>query len=1497
MRRKITRILVKTGAYLLLLLVVLCITVFFAVKSHSFQTWLAHKAGTYMSKELQAEVRIEKVTLDFFTNATLEGIFVSDRKKDTLFSGNISVDITNFDFGKKILKLDKTVLKDMTVKLMKYKGDSTLNFQFLADYFSKENTSDTTVKQNWQIEPGDIYIENMSFLYRDHNKEKVTGDQMDFNDIELRRVNTRINNLSLGEETFYANVHDLSCIDRSGFELTRFSAKAGISYRELDLKRLYLKTPNTILRGKINFRYNDWGDYSDFLDKIRMDCQLENTTINFKDIAYFTKELDGFEEKVYLSGKIKGYVTDINLKEFELKYRENTGFKGNLSLTGLPDITTGFLRVDATALSINYNDLVQFPNYPFNSGKKLELPPQVKALGTATYKGKFNGFLNDFAAKGNFYTALGNIGADLFVRLGDKPDDTQYKGKINTENFNVGVIAGIKGLTNLSFSGEVKGKGLSLGAVDTKLSGHVAALTYNNYAYHNVSLDGVFRGKVFSGLLSSKDPNASIDFDGKMSFKNKIPEMDFISTINKIDLQALHFSNEKAILSSQALIVIKGDSPNNLTGDINFDNTIFKNKKGDFKLSTFDLLLDQENIDKKITLTSAYFNFEAAGRFEITNLGTAFNNFLSVYYPAFINPIKTKTPLTDAFKFTLKIKKFNTIRDLVIPSLMVSPGTTFGGDFDITKNLFNINLKSDSLKLAGVSFNKSTIESFSSNNKINIVFKANDIQLTDSIKLENYFSYFVSKDKDTKFNFEWDNKASPKVAGKLFGKATFENKNATVNFEKFFVTARDSTWNLTTINPTVIDSSGALIVNPLLFTSNHQAIGIAGALSKKVGDSLMINTANVVLQQFNPILKAFGLDLQGDMNGSVSLYNSDGFAFGSDLAFNKFNINKNFLGKLSLKTNYNPKQKNIQMNGFTSVGIRDAEGNETKNISFNGFYYMDDREETIDISFRASPANLKLLNPMMAGIMTINNGLVMGNGRVHGKPSNIKLDGKLKLFNSDIKIDYTNVNYNITGDIEIMPDQIRFVDLQMKEIGAKAAPQGTINGNIFHSNFTKMQLDYDVTYRNMLVLNTTERENKTFYGKVYGSGRIGIWGFLNDLHMQVIDTTNRGSKFYLPLDGPAEVEENDFIRFVKRDTVKAVEEKLTGFNLEMYVHTTPDLQAQIILDKRTGDILNVEGKGDLNLNISTLGKFEMIGDYIMTDGDYRFTLENVINKKFDIDAGSSISWSGDPLGAEIDIITSYRQRASVAPLLNDTSGNYKGRVPVDVKLKISDKLFSPNIKFNIDFPSIDATARARIENLLNDEMELNRQVFSFLLFRSFVTPQIYNASGGGVTAGNAAASTGSEMLSNQVSNFLNSYVGNLTGMGDLNLGLNYRTGTQTSGDAVDLALSKQLFNNKVSIDGNFGVNNNSSSASGKNSSGIIDVNIEYKLTDDGRYRLKGFNRSNNSTQITTTGGPFTQGIGLFYREEFETFNELFKRYLQKVKKKEAAKAEAAAAGS
>ena len=298
------------------------------------------------------------------------------------------------------------------------------------------------------------------------------------------------------------------------------------------------------------------------------------------------------------------------------------------------------------------------------------------------------------------------------------------------------------------------------------------------------------------------------------------------------------------------------------------------------------------------------------------------------------------------------------------------------------------------------------------------------------------------------------------------------------------------------------------------------------------------------------------------------------------------------------------------------------------------------------------------------------------------------------------------------------------------------------------------------------------------------------------------------------------------------------------------------------------------------MKINSKGKFDMFGDYVLSTGDYLFTLEDFVTKKFEIEKGSSIKWNGNVYKANIDITANYKQRASIKPLFpNDSSSNYNKRFPVDCKLYMRDKLTSPDISFGVELPTIDEGTRSLIRNLLADPTELNRQVFSLLLLRSFVTP-ISVTGGSGVSAGGAMAATGSEMLSNKLSSWLNGVTK------DVDIGVNYRPGNALSSDELDLALSKQLFNNRLVIDGNFGVTNNSTTTKTTNNSNLIgDVTAELKLTESGKYRVKGFNRSNDNTQILYSGGPFTQGVGIFYREEFENLSELYRRYLDKLKRK------------
>lgn len=1491
MLRKITRILFKTVAVIFISVILLLVGFYFAIQSYTFQTWLGIKASVYISNELNTTVSIDAIQLDLFTKANLKGVIILDEKQDTLFHGNLQLDIKKFDYKNEILVLKKITVLNTIAKLIKYKNREDLNFQFLVNYFSSDKVTRTKIKKKgWDVSFGDIELKNLTFIYRDDNEDTSVSKNMNFGNLCFKNTYGTFSNLKLDNEVIEVGIKNFKTIEQSGFQLNNLTTLAKISSIEVLLDKLYLKTPQTLLRGSIHFNSNEWNDYSEFVDKIKIDIKLlDNSKICFTDIASFSSALNGLNETIFLSGNIFGFVSDLHLSKFKLKYGNHTKFNGDLALSGLPVFKTTYLSFDAKEISTNYYDLIRFPNYPFTENKKLEMPYQLKPLGTIVYKGKFEGFINDFTSIGTFNTALGKAYTNISIKLGKKADDIEYAGKIKTENLNLGVLIGVANLSNLTVNTEIKGKGVSLKTINANFNGQVITCNYNGYTYNNIKLNGDIKNELFIGQIVSTDPNANFDFNGKINFKNKVPEMDFISSINNLNLSALNLvSSSKAdsgTISTQVLINLKGDNLDNLTGLINFDDTKYKIKTKSYKLSTFNLEINQTTDFKNIKLSSAYINASAEGNFKLSNLQPAFEEFLSTYYPSFFKKQVVLKKYGDKITFKTNIKNFKTISELFIPELMVKSGTNLNGNIDFAEKSFNIDILSDELKYNGIVVNNLKINSHQENDAIIAKITSSALKLTDSLSLNNFNLNVNTQDTTTKYNFKWDNLLKPINKGEISGQVVLKNSSILIQHDVFSITLRDSTWNMVTSNPTTIDSSGVITINPLLFSNNNQNIGIGGILSNKETHNLVLNTNNVLLQQFNPLLNSSGLILEGVLSGSVAMHSVlKTPVFSSDLKIVKLKVNNNFIGELVLKNEYNSKDKYIYLDGFTSVGISDQFGNIQKNIAFNGYYYLDKREEAIDIDFSCTPANLKLLNPYLVDILTIKNGLVKGKGKIHGSPDNIKIDGKLNLFKSEIKIDYTNVTYNITGDIEILPDQIRFSDLLMSEVGLKSSPQGTVNGNFFHKNFTKMQIDYDVTYKNMLVLNTTQNENKTFYGKIYGTGNVGIYGFLNGLHMQVRNTTNKNSKFVLPLDGPSEVSENGFIHFVKKDTIKKIEEeKLSGFDLDMVINVTPDLHTKIILDSKTGDGLNVQGYGDIAMNINTLGKFEIIGDYLITDGDYLFTLENVINKKFDIDAGSSVSWSGDPLGAEINITTSYKQRASIGVLINDTTPQYKGRVPVDCKLLISDRLFSPKINFKIDVPTIDANAKSRIANVLSDEAELNRQVFSFLLFRSFVTPAIYNSNSGGVSAGSAAASSGSELLSNKLSSFLNNYVGNVTGIKDLNVGLNYRTGSQTTGQAVDLALSKQFLNNKISVDGNFGINNNQ--AGGNSSSLIGDVNVDYKLSVDGRLRVKGFNRTNNSTQVATAGGPFTQGVGLFYRLEFERF---FKRQLEQDKKKKIA---------
>jgi hypothetical protein len=329
-----------------------------------------------------------------------------------------------------------------------------------------------------------------------------------------------------------------------------------------------------------------------------------------------------------------------------------------------------------------------------------------------------------------------------------------------------------------------------------------------------------------------------------------------------------------------------------------------------------------------------------------------------------------------------------------------------------------------------------------------------------------------------------------------------------------------------------------------------------------------------------------------------------------------------------------------------------------------------------------------------------------------------------------------------------------------------------------------------------------------------------------------------------------------------------------NFDLEV----TPEAEVQLIFDSKVGDVMKGRGSGNLNISMNRKGDFKMSGDYIIEDGDYLFTLGNLLNKSFSVENGGRIIFNGDLANAEIEIKAIYKLKASLFEILQDE--RFNERIPVECQLNLSGKLFNPVVAFNIYLPSSDEETRTYLKNAISTEEELSRQFLYLLVMNSFYADQSYrsNASATTTTGTSAISVTTTEMLSNQLSNWL-SQISN-----DFDIGFLYRPGTGAlNPQEVQVALSTQLLNNKVVINGNFDVRGTGSSSGNANQI-TGDFDAEYRITD--RIRFKVFNRYNNPYTGLGVGVPYTQGIGILFKQDFDRFSDFLKGKMKADLKKE-----------
>lgn len=1438
------------GILALLLVVALLLTI------PAVQTRVGGWVAERLSKELGAEVRIGSIAFRPFSELELRAVYLGDLRGDTLITvERLHVNGLQLRTSRRQVQARSLILQRARFALSIAEEDSTSNLTQLIDRLS----SDTTSSEPWTIRCGSVDITGFHFTYHNAHWQPIPFG-VDFEHVDVHAERVRGHQFLAAGDSIGMQLEELALLEKSGFQLDQLAGYALVSPRGIRVEQMALRTPNSHIDGQLRFTTTAWADYSSFNDRVNMRVELDSSVVDFKDIAYFAPDLEGIELPIRISGRVRGPVSELKGRDLDIRFGGHSWFRGHAELTGLPDVPGTFMLVDVDELHTRYADLAALPVPPFKEKGRLLLPPEVRELGEIRFAGNFTGFLHAFTAYGISETALGTLRTDLSYQRPQGARDFQLNGRLATAHFLPGALIHVSALGPMAANIRISGSGRSLATMKATLEGDFPLITFNDTRITGVQASGNLEPNRFNGTLHATDEHLVLDFNGLADLTGPWPLVDFQAVVQHADLKALGLVHDQDYSSLSMAIDARGRlSPDSLQGRVALTDISYCDDRGDHALG--DLLLTSGRRDGRnvLTLNSDLADVEVVGAFRPTQLPDALVHVVHSAFPALRNEMVPDPGVQD-FSFTAHLRNTQPALDLFVPGLSIDSGAVISGR--LNSRYLDIGLAAE---LPGISYKgmrANAVEIVADKTMDVLVFGVNGArqQWSDSVWMAGISLTGKAYQDELDLALGWRDSDSGtnghvSMVGEVRGATS-----VSLDLLPSRIHLGRGNWETTQRTRIDIDSS-TVFFEPLHLFNGRQRVSLNGTISKDTTAYLTFELDRVQLANIAPFVD--GPRLHGSVNAQGRVYGLYDAPFVlSHVEMDSVHVEHLPVGDITMNARWADGQRAITLEG-------DVQRGDIKALDFLGEMSLE-AGNALDLRLVMDRFDLRFIDPYLPEGISDIQGRVSGTVTMTGPLAQPEVHGAVDLVDAGLRIDYLNTLYRFSKSVVIEPDMFALDNVTVHdEEGNKA----NVGATILHRGFKDW--DYNVWGRmnGLLVLNTTLRDNDLYYGKAYATGDMELSGRAGSMEVIMDARTGPGTDIHFPVGGSTEVSPIGFVRFTTGDSLNdatpAVD--LSGVSLDLKVEVTPDARFELIFDPTVGDILSGRGRGNLEMTVSQSGSFAMRGQVEVVDGDYLFTLRNVVNKRFQIESGGRIVWYGDPFDAQLDLSAVYRVRAPLYDIMYDKNEAYRRRVPVDVTMHLRDRLLNPAIAFEVRLPTVDESVRTQVNSVLSTEQELNQQVFALIVLNRFVQPSVQGG-GAGLSGGMAAGTTGSELLSNQVSNWLSKL------SGDLDLGVNYRPGNNLTQDELELAVSTQLLNERLLVNTNVGVQYGASTTQTGNSL-IGDFQLEYLLPPEGRLRLKAFSVGNDRNLNRTDQALTTQGVGVAFREEFHTLDEFWQKVL------------------
>nr|WP_298223599.1 translocation/assembly module TamB domain-containing protein [Flavobacterium sp.] len=1411
------------------------------------QTKIAQYVTERLNKEYKTDIQIGQIAITSFGVVKLKKVLIRDHHKDTLIYAN-RINTNILDLKKMTagdLIFGNIRVNEMLVNMKTYKGESDTNIdKFIAAF---DNGKPSTHK--FLLTAQKVYLEKSHFILTDENREVPK-------DVDFTRLNAMVSNFKIHGPDVTTVIEKMSFQDHRGLYIKNLMAKFAYTKKHILLDDLDFITSHSKFKGKAALHYKR-EDFHDFNNKVHFDIQVDKASLSSNDVRYFYKEM-GKDQNFTLRAHVTGTLNDLTARKMSLIDSKNTQIVGDVNFKNLFGDSQQFFYMNGTfkKVSSNYDNLVKL--LPNVLGTKL--PTSLKKIGQFDIRGKAEITVKSIVADFYMTTALGNIQSKLDMSNIDHIDDAQYKGNIILEEFNVGAFLGRKDVEKVTMNIDVDGKGFKQKNLNTIFSGDVYKLKYNGYTYTKVIVDGKFKNPVFEGKVFINDPNLFLDFNGLINLGKKEIAYNFETKIDYANLHKLNFVKKDSIsvFKGDIKVNVSGNTLDDLKGDVHFAATSYHNNKDNYYFEDFTLhsSFDADN-ERTIAIESPdIIQGKVVGKFEINSLKKMLENSAGSLYANYSrNPVKKGQYLK--FDFTI----YNKIVEVFYPGIEIGSNTRFRGNIDSDTDDFKFNFSSPNISAYDYGFDNIKVDIDNKNPLYNAYISL------DSIKTKHYkirdFSLINITTQDTLFlrtEFKGGDAGQDAYSLNLYHTIDAQRQNV-VGIQKSELKFNDFLWYLNekdaNDNKIVFDKKFKNFnIEDIILSHDNQQARLYGVIKDKTFKDLNLSFNQVQLERLLPRMD-HRFKTTGSLNGEINLkQNNSIYQPTSSLRIDNLKLNDIALGVMNLNITGDAAFEKFYLNST-------IENENVAAFEAEGTIEVVDKKTNLDLDLSFEKFNLGVLGSLGAGVISNIRGFASGRANVGGDVDDLDINGRLFVDQAGLGIPYLNVDYKVEDQTVVDVTEKKFIIRNANMIDTKYNTKAKLYGSIGHNNFSEWRLDLGLESKRLLALDTKDSEDAAYFGTAFMDGEATITGPISNLFIKVDGKSEQGTSIKIPINDAESTGDSNYIHFttpnekfnIKKGIAQTVKND-NGVELEFNFDITPDAEVEIILDRNSGHGMKGKGFGSLLFKINTLGKFNMWGDFQAYEGTYNFKYGGIINKLFTIKKGGSVTWEGDPMRANLNLEAVYKTSANPAVLIENPSFNKK--VDVEVVIGLKGNLSNPQPDFNINFPTVSSVLKSEIQTKLDDKDVRQKQALVLLSTGSFLSVDGLNQT--------SITNNLYEKVGDIFGSILNDNEDKIQVGVDL-VSADRNPGRETDG-RVGLTVSTKI-SDRISINGKFGV-----PVGGVSESTIVgDVEVQYRVNEDGTLNLRMFNKENDINYIGQGIG-YTQGIGLTYQVDFTTFKQL-----------------------